>query len=69
MSKKLYKNTKPPITFKDIQKAYVQAAKIVSVYGEKYLPIFERVETEYLKHQKKMETLCRINEIAVDKEN
>jgi len=48
-----------------IEKAYFQAAKIVARYGEKYLPIFERMEKEY--HDKKdrvdaMNRAIKINE-------
>ncbi len=55
------------ISSNDIKRAYLQAAQVVSIYGEKYLPIFERIEKEYLKQKQKMATLRRIDEIAVDK--
>ncbi len=47
------------IPFKALEIAYFQSAKIVSIYGEVYLPIFERLEKEYIKRNKKRDTLRR----------
>ena len=35
------------LSLAQIKRAYHQAAKIVARYGDKYLPIFERLEKEY----------------------
>ena len=35
------------ISFSELKKAYLQSANIVAIYGERYLPIFERLEKEY----------------------
>ena len=48
----------------DLKKSYIQAAKIVAVHGDKYLPVFERLEREYKTCKKKRETLRRVLEIA-----
>ena len=48
----------------ELKKAYIQAAKIVAVHGDKYLPIFERLESEYQKSEKRKEILNRALEIA-----
>ena len=34
------------LSLAQIKRAYHQAAKIVARYGDKYLPIFERLEKE-----------------------
>lgn len=47
------------ITLKQLKKAYLQAANIVAVHGEKCLPIFERLEYEYMERKKKIDTLNR----------
>lgn len=53
-----------------LKKAYIQAAHIVSVHGDKYLPIFERLEKEYQDSLKKKSTLTRAlalsNELDID---
>ncbi len=50
-----------------LKKAYIQAAKIVTVHGEKYLPIFERIEKEYQERKKKLDALNRA--IAISNSN
>ena len=55
------------ITYQDIKDAYIEAAKIVSEYGEVYLPIFERMERELKTAEKKQSAINRAFEIA--KEN
>lgn len=35
------------ITTDELKKAYLYSAKVVSIYGDVYLPIFERLEAEY----------------------
>ncbi|MGH1404332.1 MAG: hypothetical protein ACRBDL_08810 [Alphaproteobacteria bacterium] len=47
------------ISTEELKKAYLISAKIVSLYGEKYLPIFERLESEYRKRKKSKEALQR----------
>tara|TARA_R110002072_G_scaffold44269_1_gene123980 strand:+ start:537 stop:725 length:189 start_codon:yes stop_codon:yes gene_type:complete len=47
------------ITLKQLKNTYLQAANIVAVHGEKYLPIFERLESEYMERKKKIDTLNR----------
>lgn len=37
------------LTIEDYKRAYKIAAKIVSKYGDKYLPIFERAHKEFMK--------------------
>ncbi len=55
------------ITYQHIKDAYIKAAKIVSDYGEVYLPIFERMEKELKAAEKKQSAINRAFEIA--KEN
>lgn len=45
------------ITLIEIRKAYNQIAKIISMHGEKYLPLFGRLHTELIKHREKNELL------------
>ena len=52
------------ISFESLKTAYLQAAKIVSIYGDKYLPIFERLEKEYIERNKKRDVLQRALKVA-----
>jgi len=52
------------VSYKQLKKAYLQAAKIVALHGEKYLPIFERLETEFRKRKKQVDTLNRAIKLA-----
>lgn len=52
------------LSLSQIKKAYHQAAKIVARYGDKYLPIFERLENEYQGRKDKIEALKRAIKIA-----
>lgn len=54
---------KNDITLDQLQKAHIQAAKVVSIYGEKYLPIFERIEKECIKRQRKIALLTKAQSI------
>lgn len=47
------------VSFERLEKTYLVSAKIVSKYGETYLPIFERLEAEYKKRIKTKEALQR----------
>ncbi len=47
-----------------IKRAYHQAAKIVARYGDKYLPIFERLEKEYKKHADQKKAVDKAKKIA-----
>jgi uncharacterized membrane protein YkoI len=52
------------LSLAQIKRAYHQAAKIVARYGDKYLPIFERLEKEYQNRKDKVKTLNRAIKIA-----
>ncbi|GAB1261475.1 hypothetical protein [Aurantivibrio plasticivorans] len=52
------------LSLAQIKRAYHQAAKIVARYGDKYLPIFERLEKEYQNRKDKVKTLKRAIKIA-----
>lgn len=52
------------LSLSQIKKAYYQAAKIVAQHGDKYLPIFERLENEYKDRKDKIEALNRAIKIA-----
>lgn len=52
------------ISYKQLKKAYLQAAKIVALHGEKYLPIFERLESEYKTRKKRDDALYRAIKLA-----
>lgn len=52
------------LSLEQIKRAYHQAAKIVARYGDKYLPIFERLEKEYNERKDKVKTLKRAIQIA-----
>jgi len=56
--------TSRKISFEALKTAYFQAAKIVSIYGDKYLPIFERLEKEFIERKKKRDILQRALKIA-----
>lgn len=51
---------KHPLTEQDIERAYFKCAKLVSVYGDKALPIFEGLhqEMERIKKQKTLRDLA-----------
>lgn len=53
---------------KSIKQSYIQAAHIVSRYGDKYLPIFERLELEYQNSLEKNALLTKAEKIAIDNE-
>ena len=52
------------LSLAQIKRAYHQAAEIVARYGDKYLPIFERLEKEYQNRKDKVKTLNRAIKIA-----
>ena len=51
-----------------IRQIYIQSAHIVSRYGDKYLPIFERLELEYQNSLNKNALLTKAEKIAIDNE-
>lgn len=51
-----------------IRQTYIQSAHIVSRYGDKYLPIFERLEQEYQNSLNKNALLTKADKIAIDNE-
>jgi hypothetical protein len=51
-----------------IRQIYIQSAHIVSRYGDKYLPIFERLELEYQNSLNKNALLTKAEKIAIDSE-
>lgn len=51
-------------TYEEVVEARDQCAKIILKYGERYLPIFERLEIEVAALQKKQEVLERVRKIA-----
>lgn len=55
---------KKKMSYKKLKRAYLQAANIVSLYGEKYLPIFERLEKEYNKRKQRLDSLNRAIELS-----
>ena len=56
--------TEDRISDNDLKKAYLQAAKVVAEHGEKYLPIFERMQEEYQIQQKKSALIKRAVSLA-----
>lgn len=48
----------------DLKSAYLRAAKIVAMHGEKYIPIFRRLEKEYEKRKERNATFQRAVEVA-----
>lgn len=50
---------KEEITYSDIARAYQLLAKIVNEYGEKYLPLFERLHHE-IKNTKLKRIFCNL---------
>ena len=53
----LKKLRKQDITFYDVVRAYKFIANIVTIYGDKYLPIFERLHNEVIKQKSNNELL------------
>lgn len=45
------------ISESELKRAYLQAAKVVTEHGEKYLPLFERMQEEYESHKQKSELI------------
>ena len=54
------------ISSEDLKIAYHQAAKLVAEHGEKYLPIFERLEKEMHNMQNKEAAIKRALEVATN---
>lgn len=54
----------PNVNELDIKQAYQDAARLVEKYGEKYLPIFQRLENEYTKVKVDSSALQRAIQIA-----
>tara|TARA_R110002095_G_scaffold200464_1_gene180725 strand:- start:96 stop:458 length:363 start_codon:yes stop_codon:yes gene_type:complete len=52
------------IKLNEIQEAYEHLAKLISIYGDKYLPIFERLHSEISKRKSKNELLNIAKSIA-----
>jgi len=52
------------VSFSELKKAYLQSANIVAIYGERYLPIFERLEEEYKSRKLKSDILTRAISIS-----
>ncbi len=52
------------VSEEEIQEAYRQAAVIVAKYGDVYLPIFERLETEIREIKKQKALLKKAIEVA-----
>ncbi len=55
------------VSLSDLKKAYMQSANIVAIYGERYLPIFERLEKEYENRKQKDDMLTKA--ISISKSN
>ncbi len=53
----------------DLKNAYIQSAQIVAKYGDKYLPIFERIENEFNKRKEESATMKRAIDIALLTQN
>ncbi len=64
LTKECTMNMDNKVSYKQLKKAYLQAAKIVALHGEKYIPIFERLEKEYNERKKQIETLNRAIKLA-----
>ena len=45
------------ITFTELQEAYNHLANIIAVYGDRYLPLFERLHNELTEYRSKHELL------------
>ena len=57
------------VPYAKLKKAYIQAANIVSLHGEKYLPIFERLEKEYQERKQRLDALDRAMQISQSDKN
>ena len=55
------------LTFRELRDAYEHLAKIIAVYGDKYLPLFERLHSEITKLRSKNELLEVAKIIAQEK--
>lgn len=55
---------KTDISYQDIKKAYEVAALVVTKYGEVYLPLFERLQSELEDHQRKQKLVDKAKKIA-----
>jgi Skp family chaperone for outer membrane proteins len=60
---------KHTISDNDLRKAYIQAATIVAKYGDKYLPLFKRLEAEFNKRKEETEAMNRALDIAFSSYN
>ena len=48
----------------DIRAALTTMAKIIVLHGDKYLPLFERLECELMEAEKRETTLARVKAMA-----
>ncbi len=55
---------KTTLTEAELKSAYIKAAQIINKHGDKYLPIFERLENEYQTVKKKSELMKKVISIA-----
>ncbi len=55
---------KTDISYQDIKKAYEIAALVVTKYGEDYLPLFERLQSELEDYQRKQKLVDKAKKIA-----
>lgn len=55
------------VPFSDLKKAYLQAAQIVTSHGEKYIPIFERLEMEYKERVHQIDAVNRARQLLENK--
>ena len=52
------------VTFEELARARVQIAQIINTYGEKYLPIFERLDNEYNQRKAQQDLLTKARNIS-----
>lgn len=53
-------------SYDEIYKRMKIAAKIISIYGDAYLPIFERLQSELGKAEQRKKILDLANEFAIE---
>ena len=61
-----HKGEPQPITMERLEKCLKIAAKVVVIHGEKYLPIFERIQKEIEIRKEKDKVLDMVKSIAND---
>lgn len=55
-----------PLTMSDLYSARATLAKVVMLHGERYLPLFERIDREIAEREARQEALARVAQFGTE---